>query len=101
MCLQLSQVPLAGVLIRVCLVFATIFTSILHVIFVLLIDRVVGQMDKLRVRCFLIVCILLGCKSYEAFLEQVYLEWVKARDESVDAQIILEAVDQVRIADVL
>ena len=50
---------------------------------------------------FLGVGVFLGGKSYKALLHQVYLERVKARDQGIDPQIVLIAVDQMWIGDIL
>ena len=73
MCLQLGQVPLACVLIRASLILSTILTCVLHIVLILLIDRVVGQMYELRVCRLLIVRVLLSRESYQALLEEVDL----------------------------
>lgn len=58
-------------------------------------------MDVPLVDRLLIIGVLLGRETDQALLKEVDFERVKAGDERVDAHIVLEPVDQVRIRDVL
>lgn len=49
----------------------------------------------------LTIRILLGREPHQALLEEVDLQRVETRDERIDPQVILKALDQVRIAHVL
>ena len=101
--LELRQVPLRSVLsiVIIRLLFAAIGTGVLDVVLVLLIHRVIRQMNEPLIYIFLAVCVFLRREASQTFLEEVNFQRVEARDERVDAQIILKAVDQVRVAHVL
>ena len=101
--LQLGKVPLRGVfsiLIMLCLL-ASVCPGVLYVVLVLLVDRVVGQVNEPLVDVLLTVCVLLCCEASQSLLKEVHLERIKAGDERIYAQIILEAIDQVRVANIL
>lgn len=58
-------------------------------------------MDELCVRCLLVIRVLLSCEPHQPFLEQVNFERIKAGYECINSHIVLEPMDQVRVADVL
>jgi hypothetical protein len=58
-------------------------------------------MNESLVNIFLTICVLLCSKASESFFEQIDFEWIKASDECIYTQIILEAIYQVRIAHIL
>jgi len=58
-------------------------------------------MDVSLVASLLAVCVSLCCKSCETFLKQIDFERVKSRHESIDAQIVLETVNQMRVRHIL
>ena len=85
--LELGQVPLRSVLailLFILLVGTSISPSVLDVVLVLLVDRVVRQMDIALVYIFLAVSVLLCGETHQALLEQVDLERVKASNQGVD-----------------
>jgi len=49
----------------------------------------------------LTIGVLLRCETHETLFEKVDLERVEAGHQGVDPQIVLEAINQVRIAHVL
>ena len=83
------------------LLLATIGASVLNVVLILLVDRVVSQVNESFVYILLTVCILLCGKSSQTFLEEIHFKWIKSCHERINAQIVLETIDQVRVADVL
>ena len=100
--LELGQVPLTGVVFTtVVLSLASVGSRVLDILIILLVDGVVSQMDELLLGGFLGIGVFLGRESDQALLHQVDFERVKARYKSIDPQIVLEAMDQVGIADVL
>ena len=101
--LQLGQVPLRGVLsilVRLGLL-AAVTPRILDVVLVLLVDRVVGQVNESLIDVLLAIGVLLCCEASQSLLKEVHLERIKTGDECIYAQIILEAIDQVRVANIL
>ena len=58
-------------------------------------------MHKPLFGCFLTVSVFLGGEPGQSLLEEVNFQGVKARHKRIDSQIVLEAVDKVRIRDVL
>ena len=101
--LQLGQVPLRGVLsilVRLGLL-AAVTPRILDVVLVLLVDRVVGQVNESLIDVLLAIGVLLCCEASQSLLKEVHLERIKTGDECIYAQIIFEAIDQVRIANIL
>ena len=83
------------------LLLATIGASVLNIVLILLVNRVVSQVNESFVYILLTVCILLSGKSSQTFLEEIHFKWIKSRHERINAQIVLETIDQVRVADVL
>ena len=83
------------------LLLATIGASILNVVLILLVNRVVSQVNESFVYILLTVRILLCGKSSQTFLEEIHFKWIKSCHERINAQIVLETIDQVRVADVL
>ena len=72
MILKLCQVPFARVLIVLTATFISILLSTsLNVIFILLIDRVISQMDVSLFCGFLTVSIFLSCESGQSLFEEV------------------------------
>ena len=101
--LQLGQVPLRGVLsifFRLGLL-AAVRPRILDVVLVLLVDRVVGQVNESLIDVLLAIGVLLCSEPSQSLLKEVHLERIESSDERIYAQIILEAVDQVRVANIL
>ena len=58
-------------------------------------------MHKPLFGCFLTVSVFLGGEPGQSLLEEINFQGVKARHKRIDSQIVLEAVDQVRVRDVL
>ena len=58
-------------------------------------------MNEPLIDIFLAISVLLCCKASQSFLKEVHLERIKASHERIYTQIILEAIDQVWVADVL
>lgn len=80
----------------------TLFVVILHVIVVVLVDGVVGQMHVYIAQVvFGGRFIGLGRESCQAFLEEVDLHGVDPVEENVYAEVKLEAIDQIRWVDVV
>ena len=50
---------------------------------------------------FLAIGVFLCGESCQSFLEQIYFQWIKASNKCIDPEIILEAIDQMWIRDVL
>ena len=101
--LQLCHVPFRGVLsilVRLGLL-AAVRPGILDVVLVLLVDRVVGQVNEPLIDILLAIGVLLCCEASQSLLKEVHLERIKTGDERIYAQIILEAIDQVRVANIL
>ena len=101
--LQLGQVPLRGVLsifFRLGLL-AAVRPRILDVVLVLLVDRVVGQVNESLIDVLLAIGVLLCSEPSQSLLKEVHLERIESSDERIYAQIILEAIDQVRVANIL
>ena len=92
---QLHQVPFGGVLVLTLAAFS------FHVVVSPLVDRVISQMDVSLLKHFGIVCVLLGGKPHQAFLVEENFEWLKAGDNHIDSEVILKAIDQMRVGDVL
>ena len=83
------------------LLLATIGASILNIVLIFLVDRVVCQVNESFVYILLAICILLCGKSSQTFLEEIHFKWIKSCHERINAQIVLETIDQVWVADVL
>ena len=58
-------------------------------------------MNESLIDILLTICVLLCSEASQSLLKEVYLERIKSCDERIDTQIILEAIDQVWVADVL
>lgn len=58
-------------------------------------------MNEALLKRLRVVTVLLSRKTNESFLKQVDLERLEAGNEHVDAQIILEAINKVRVGDIL
>ena len=101
--LQLGQVPLRCVLSVLVLLglLAAVRPRILYIVLVFLVHRVVGQVYESLVDVLLTVGVLLCCEASQSLLKEVHLQGVESRNQRINAQIILKAVDQVRIAHVL
>ena len=67
--LELCQVPLRSVLSIVFFRPASIGSRVLDVVLILLVDRIIGEMDVALVHRLLTICVLLSGKTNEAFLE--------------------------------
>jgi hypothetical protein len=91
---KLREIPLAGIFVRIIvIIFAYVRASILHVLIVLFVYRVVGQMDELLISCRLIRRVLFRRKSGQAFFEQVYFKRIKAGYEGVDPKVEFKTID--------
>ena len=89
---KLRQVPLAGIFVRTLIIFGEVWASILHVLFVFLVYRVVGQMDVLFVSCRLISRIFFRRKAGQTFFEQVDFERVETSYKRVDPKVEFESI---------
>ena len=58
-------------------------------------------MDITLIGCFLTVSVLLSGEPGQSLLEEVDFQRVEAGHKRIDSQIVLEAVNQMRIGDVL
>lgn len=67
----------------------------------MLIDAEVGEVDEALADVLGLDVVFVGGEAGESLLEHVDPQRVIAGDEDVDAQVVLEVVDQVRVADVL
>jgi hypothetical protein len=65
-----------------------------------LIDAEVGQVNEPLADIFGLGVVLIGGESSESFLEHVDPQWIIAGDHDVDPEIVLEAIDEMRIEDV-
>lgn len=91
--LQHTEVPLAGV--------SVFISSILDVVVGPLVYRVVGQMDEALVQVLWVVRVFLSGEPNQPLLEQEDLERFEAGDEHVNAQVVLKAVDEVGVRNIL
>ena len=57
-------------------------------------------MDELFNELTGVICVLLSSKSHKPICIHVHFERVEARNEHVDAQIVLQPIDQVGVGDV-
>ena len=86
--LELGQVPLRcilSILVGLLGLLAPVSPRILNIVFILLVDRVVGEMNIPLVDILLTICVLLRREPGEAFLEEVHLKWVKSGDKCIYA----------------
>ena len=97
--LELSQIPFACVFIACSLTFS--LATCLDVVLAFLVYRVICEVNVSFFCRFLTVCVFLSCESCQSFLEKVDLQRVKTCDESVDPEVIFEAIYEVRIGNVL
>ena len=58
-------------------------------------------MNEPLIDILLAIGVLLCCEASQSLLKEVHLEWIKASHERIYAQIILEAIDQVRVTHIL
>lgn len=67
----------------------------------MLIDAEIGEVDEPFADILGLDVVLIGGEAGESLLKHVDLEGIVAGDEDVDAEIVLEVIDEVRVADVL
>ena len=99
--LQLCQIPFTCVIFACCFCISFISSSCLDVILTFFVDGVIGKMDISFFCRFLTIRVFLCSKSCKSFLEEINLQRVKTCDKSINSKIILEAIYQVWIRDVL
>lgn len=75
--------------------------AILHKLLRVLIDAKIGEVDEPLTDILGLDVVLIGGEAGESLLEHVDLEGIIAGDEDVYAEIVLEVIDEVRVADVL
>lgn len=95
--LQLEEIPLRSILI----VIYCVFGSALYVVVCLFVDRVVCKMNESLVQVLGVVGILLRGKSNQSFFEHEYLKWFETCNNYIDSHIILVAIYQMWVGNVL
>ena len=78
--------------------------SILVIVFdklwILLVDRKVGQMHILLAQILGVIGVLLRGESHQAIIVHVDLEGIEATHQHIYAQVILKSIDKVRVGNV-
>lgn len=75
--------------------------AVLHELLGVLVDAEVGEVDEALADVLGLDVVLVGGEAGESFLEHVDAQGIVAGDQDVDAEVVLEVVYQVRVADVL